>query len=185
MKWASALSEQTPLSRAIEECANSVRQQLGELTPDLAVVFASSHFQEEFEEVPSLLREKLGPSLILGCSGGGIIGNGKEVEQQPAVSITATSLPDVSLTPFHLENDNLPDLDAGRGRPQTLPESGKRQRPPPGRGSIRQAAAERCWHTLQLPWIVESAPKVRMPISCEAPPGSNRNLLIVYQTFIV
>jgi small ligand-binding sensory domain FIST len=113
MKWASALSEQAPLSSSIAECAGSVRQQLDNLAPDLAVVFASFHFQEEFDEVPDLVRDKLGPSLILGCSGGGIIGNGKEVEQQPAVSITAASLPDVTLSAFHLENDNLPDLDAG------------------------------------------------------------------------
>ena len=51
--------------------------------------------------------------LVLGCSGGGIIGNGLEVEQRAALSITAASLPEVTLDAFHLEGDQLPDLDAG------------------------------------------------------------------------
>jgi small ligand-binding sensory domain FIST len=113
MKWASALSEQTPLAGAVEECVASIRRQLGDSVPHLAVVFASFHYQEEFDQIPALLREKLGNPLVLGCSGGGIIGNGKEVEQQPAVSITAANLPNVILTPFHVEGESLPDLDAG------------------------------------------------------------------------
>jgi small ligand-binding sensory domain FIST len=112
MKWASALSEQTPLANAIEECAASVRPQLGDSPPDLAVVFVSSHHHEQFEELPSMVGQELGHPLILGCSGGGIIGNGIEVEQQPAVSITVANLPEVTLAEFHLEASNLPDLDA-------------------------------------------------------------------------
>jgi small ligand-binding sensory domain FIST len=119
MKWASALSEQTPLANAVEECVANVRQQLGELPPDLAVVFVSSHHGQQFEELPGMVGEKLGHPLILGCSGGGIIGNGVEVEQQPAVSITAANLPEVTLAEFHLEAANLPDLDAA---PQTWEE---------------------------------------------------------------
>ena len=116
MKWASALSEQTPLSNAIEECVSSVNQQLDGAAANLAVVFASFHYQEQFEDIPGLIRDQLDSPLVLGCSGGGIIGNGLEVEQQPALSITVASLPNVTLKAFHLQADNLPDLDAG---PQT------------------------------------------------------------------
>jgi small ligand-binding sensory domain FIST len=116
MKWASALSEQTPLSNAIEECVSRVNQQLDGAAANLAVVFASFHYQEQFEDIPGLIRDQLDSPLVLGCSGGGIIGNGLEVEQQPALSITVASLPNVTLKAFHLQADNLPDLDAG---PQT------------------------------------------------------------------
>ncbi len=112
MKWASALSEQTSLSRAIEECAGSVRQSLGREPSDLVALFVSHHYRAEFDSVPSLVRQHLGPALVIGCSGGGIIGNGLEVEQRPAVSITAASLPGVTLAGFHLAADSLPDLDA-------------------------------------------------------------------------
>ena len=120
MKWASALSEKTPLELAVAECVAELRQQLGEVSPDLAVVFASAHYQDEYDAVPGLLREQLDSPLVLGCSGGGIIGNGQEVEQRPALSITAASLPDVTLVDFHLEDDRLPDLDAGPQAWETL-----------------------------------------------------------------
>ncbi|HLF04407.1 MAG TPA: FIST N-terminal domain-containing protein [Dehalococcoidia bacterium] len=112
MKWASALSEQTPLSRAIEECTGSIRQALGRAPSDLVALFVSHHYRAEFDLVPSLVRQHLGPALVFGCSGGGIIGNGMEVEQRPAVSLTAASLPGVTLAGFHLAGDSLPDLDA-------------------------------------------------------------------------
>ena len=117
MKWASAISEQTSLELAIDECVASLKTQLAGDPPDLAVVFASSHYHQNYEAIPQLISQGLGEGgsapLILGCSGGGIIGNGQEVEQSPALSITAASLPEVTLTPFHLASDALPDLDAG------------------------------------------------------------------------
>ena len=117
MKWASAISEHTSLETAIDECVASLREQLGDLQVDLAVVFASSHHHQNYEAVPQLVEQGLpnenGAPLVLGCSGGGIIGNGQEVEQSPAFSITAASLPDVTVRPFHLASDALPDLDAG------------------------------------------------------------------------
>ena len=100
MKWASAISEQTALEPAIAECVADLREQLGDAAPDLAVVFASLHYREGYDAIPSLVREQLGSGpfglnapLVLGCSGGGIIGNGLEVEQRPALSITAARSP--------------------------------------------------------------------------------------------
>ncbi|MBM3941953.1 MAG: hypothetical protein FJ316_03325 [SAR202 cluster bacterium] len=112
MQWASALSEATPLEQAITESAGKVRQSLGHSSADLAALFISHHYRAEFGAVPALVRQHLGPALIIGCSGGGIIGNGQEVEQRPAVSITAASMPGVNLSAFHLAGDSLPDLDA-------------------------------------------------------------------------
>ena len=112
MKWASAISEQKNLADAIDECATKVREQLGDLAADLAVTFISPHYRPEYDRAPELLRQQLGSPRVFGCSGGGIIGNGLEVEQRPAVSVTAASLPDVQMTEFHLGGDSLPDLDA-------------------------------------------------------------------------
>ena len=113
MKWASAISEQTPLESAIRECVAAVRQKLGDAPPHLAATFVSPHYEVEYEQVPRLVQQELGSPLVFGCSGGGVIGDGKEMEQRPAVSITAGSLPDVSLVEFHLDGESLPDLDAG------------------------------------------------------------------------
>ena len=48
----------------------------------------------------------------MGCSGGGVIGAGREVEHRPGFAMTAAHLPDVDLTPFHISDKDLPDGDA-------------------------------------------------------------------------
>ena len=112
MKWASAVSEHDSLLEAMKECATAVKQEMGELQPDLSVIFISSHFADQFEAVPDMVREHLGPVLLFGCSAGGVIGGGKEVEHRPGISLTVASLPDVELSPFHLDGSDVPDMDA-------------------------------------------------------------------------
>jgi small ligand-binding sensory domain FIST len=112
MKWASAISEQSDLDGALAECAESIRGQLGE-APHLVVAFVSPHYQPDYGRAGPMLSELLGAEHTFGCSGGGIIGAGLEVEQRPALSITAAALPGVNIEAFHLDGDKLPDLDAG------------------------------------------------------------------------
>ena len=113
MKWASSVSELPDLEQAIDECTNSLLKSLGDAQPDLAVVFVSPHYESEYDKVVQLIAKGLVPVKIFGCTGGGIIGNGVEVEQRPGISITGANLPDVEIVDFHLAGDSLPDLDAG------------------------------------------------------------------------
>ena len=112
MKWASAISELSTLPEALEQCAASIGDQLGE-APQLAVAFVSPHYQQDYAQVGPMLGNLLGAEHTFGCSGGGIIGAGLEVEQRPALSVTAATLPGVDIEAFHLDGDKLPDLDAG------------------------------------------------------------------------
>ncbi len=113
MQWASALSQQTTLRQALDECAASIRASMGDTAADLAVVFASSEYASDYADLPAMVAEMLGPqALLLGCTGGGIIGGGTEIEQEPAVSITVASLPGVNIKPIRLDGDALPDMDA-------------------------------------------------------------------------
>ena len=113
MQWASAISQQNSLRAALSECAASVGAAMGDAAPDLAVVFAASEYAADYASLPELAGELLGPqALVLGCSGGGIIGGGAEVEQEPALSLTVASLPGVSIKPIRLEGRSLPSLDA-------------------------------------------------------------------------
>ncbi len=112
MKWASAISEHSTIQDALDQCAASIREQLGE-APQLAVAFVSPHYQPDYARLGPMLSELLGADHTFGCSGGGIIGAGMEVEQRPALSVTAAALPGVNIEAFHLEGDRLPDLDAG------------------------------------------------------------------------
>lgn len=113
MKWASAVSDHESIEEAIDQCVASVAEELGSSAPDLAIVFASPHHAQDYDQLPILVRKRLRTAQLFGCSGGGIIGGGHEVENRPGFSLTAASLPEVQITPFHLDNEDLPDLDAG------------------------------------------------------------------------
>lgn len=112
MKWTSAVSEHRFLKYAVAECAVEINEALGEQSADLIVVFVSVHHAAHYDELPGLVRELVGDGVLIGCSGGGIIGAGKEVEHSPGFAMTAAVLPDVTLIPFHVEDSSLPDGDA-------------------------------------------------------------------------
>ena len=80
------------------EAARALRGELSE-DPDLVVVFASPHHASGFGVLPDLVGAAFPGALVLGCSGAGIIGDGREIEQKTALSLTAAHLPGVALTP--------------------------------------------------------------------------------------
>lgn len=112
MKWSSAVSESSSIEEALDQCVESVRADLGPEAVDLAVVFASPHFGESYDQIPGMVERRLSPKHLIGCSAGGVIGGGHEVEQRAGFSLTVASMPGVSVTPFHVSNEDLPDLDA-------------------------------------------------------------------------
>ena len=120
MEWTSAISEKPVLDDAIDECAVAIKNSVGNEALDLAITFISPHYQDSYERVTELMAEKLGARHVFGCSGGGVIGNGFEIEQRAGVSITAAILPNVDIKPFHLQVHGLPDMDAGPDKWETL-----------------------------------------------------------------
>lgn len=108
MKWASAISAADHLETAITEAAAAVRARLSTDPAHLVLAFASAHHRALYPELPRLVRARLPEALLLGCSSGGVIGAGRELEDQPALSLTAASLPGVVLTPLHLGPADLP-----------------------------------------------------------------------------
>jgi len=110
MKWASAISEASHTGLAVAEAAAAIREQLGGATPDLIVLFASTHHLGSYHELGDLVLNELGEAPLVGCSGGGIIGSGKEIERRPALSITAASLPGVNVHAAHLEPSSTKKL---------------------------------------------------------------------------
>src|ERR671921_1259017 len=111
MKWATAISRKAVFEDALIECAAGVREALSSGPVTLAVAFVTPHFAEFYERLHKVLREALGPETLLGCSAGGVIGGGEEVERLPAVTLTAARLPDVAVRPFHVVGEALPDPD--------------------------------------------------------------------------
>lgn len=111
MKWATAVSRKSSFEDAVLECAEDVRERLGPGPVTLALAFVTPHFAQFYGRLHEVLDGALGPRTLVGCSAGGVIGGGEEVEHLPAVTLVAARLPDVTVRPFHLGGATLPDLD--------------------------------------------------------------------------
>ncbi|MGI8649502.1 MAG: FIST signal transduction protein [Rubrobacter sp.] len=112
MKWASGISRTTAFEEAVSECAEAVESGLGGAEVSLLFAFVTPHFAAHFDRLHSLVSDRLNPVCFIGCSGGGVLGAGREVEGEPAVSLIGASLPGVEVKPFRIEShEQLPDLD--------------------------------------------------------------------------
>jgi small ligand-binding sensory domain FIST len=108
--WKSVLSQQSQLASAIQECLEKLSDFPAPI--DLAVVFVQCDWRSQGELISNQLRRSLDCKFLLGCTGGGVIGEATEVEGGPALSVTVASLPGVELAAFHVEDDDLPSPDA-------------------------------------------------------------------------
>ena len=113
MKWASSISTSGSIETCIEETTQDICNKLGDKAIHLTLIFASPHFKKHYSLIPDMLRRKMEPGILLGCSGGGIIGGGQEVEQQAALSVTCAHLPGVDIRPIYSDTMELPDQDTG------------------------------------------------------------------------
>jgi small ligand-binding sensory domain FIST len=64
---------------------------------DVALLFASGEYAEHYPEMLKIVRRATRATIVLGCSGEGIIGTGVEMEQAPALSLLTLSLPGARL----------------------------------------------------------------------------------------
>lgn len=83
--------------------------------PDLVFLFASSAYAGDYPELLREARERTCARTVVGCSGVGVAGNGKELECRPAVSLLALWLPGATVHPVRIHQEHLslladPDL---------------------------------------------------------------------------
>lgn len=90
-----------PAAAAREACAPVVAA-LGGAPPTLAVVFASPALCEDAEALLAAVRAELSPEHLIGGMGEAIVGEGREIEEGPALSVWAAVLPGVEVVPFRL-----------------------------------------------------------------------------------
>lgn len=87
------LSTQPDARQAAMEAALAARRALREGRPSLAVLFASPHHAERAEAVLDAVHEAAGPQALIGCVAEAVLGGGREIEGEPAVSVWLASLP--------------------------------------------------------------------------------------------
>jgi len=93
-----------------------IRQLSGAGEADLALLFASASYASDLPRLLPLLQQRLQARHWIGCVGAGIVGTdtegaARELEHEPALSLTLLHLPGASLQCFRLDGADLPDLD--------------------------------------------------------------------------
>ena len=100
MQFAVALSKTINTESAAQAVAEDIRTQLNAAPIDLACVFFSAHHAAGADLLAHVLTGTLRPSLLIGCSGEGVIAGAEELETAPAITVWAAILPDVNLHPL-------------------------------------------------------------------------------------
>ncbi|GCE10427.1 FIST signal transduction protein [Tengunoibacter tsumagoiensis] len=93
-----------------EQALQQVLDQLGTQSADLVFLFANYEYTPHFSQILRRVRETLGSPLLLGCSGQGVIGDDQELEDLPALSLLALTLPGATLKPVRLTQEMVEDL---------------------------------------------------------------------------
>src|SRR5688572_15578099 len=118
--FAAALSTSADTAAAIEEvCREALAGLSGQA--HLGVVFASPHHGHEFAQLAAELKRRTNAQCLIGCTGESIVGTGREIEGEPAVSLWLAHLPGVAVQGMHLHYERTPEGGLITGWPE-LPE---------------------------------------------------------------
>jgi small ligand-binding sensory domain FIST len=98
--YAAAISEHPVTATAVGEVTGEVLERLGGDPPDLALLFVTEAHAGALEDAARTVRTVLSPTVLLGCAAVAVAGPGREVEQQPAVSLWAGQVGG-PVAPFH------------------------------------------------------------------------------------
>ena len=100
-RFASSLSIADEADRAVGETVEALLEGLGGTSPDLLAFFVSHHHGSALEELGARLKTATGARVLCGCTGESIVGNAREIERGPALSVWGGVLPGTSMTPFY------------------------------------------------------------------------------------
>jgi small ligand-binding sensory domain FIST len=124
MPFASGLSTSGDTKAAVKEaCDQALAQFPG--APELALVFFSPHHAGDAQDLLTACRSRLGTGQLLGCIGEAIVGNDREIEQGPGLSLWLAGWSNpMGLTSFHLEWTQTAEGGSLLGWPDELTEAG-------------------------------------------------------------
>ncbi|HEY8503273.1 MAG TPA: FIST N-terminal domain-containing protein [Gemmataceae bacterium] len=128
MPFAAALSTAYDTQQALgEACSHALDRFPGE-RPELAVAFFSPHHATAPRELAAALHGRLRARRLIGCIAEAVVGNGREVEHQPALSVWLAGWNGaVQIDAFHLRAELTPDGPTLFGWPDALLETDPRR----------------------------------------------------------
>ncbi|HNO79706.1 MAG TPA: FIST N-terminal domain-containing protein [Phycisphaerae bacterium] len=107
MEFVSKLTLRRDMEAAVHDLCVDVKS----FKADLAFIFASHHHGPEFHELISSVYNNIDCRNLLGCTGESIIGPTAEIEAQPAIALWAARLPDVRVSSFVFDQQDLQILE--------------------------------------------------------------------------
>ncbi len=118
-RFASALSVEPDVGKAVAEVCDRTMSKIGG-PPDLAVVFISADRAGMCDQIAADVCSRLGSDRLVGCTGESIVGVGREVEGDPAMSLWLARLPGTHVLPMHLTFERTSEGGSILGWPDEL-----------------------------------------------------------------
>jgi len=111
MRWVSTIHEGSDLGDAAASALVTIRRALRDAPVDLVLIFATGEHGEGLRELGRVFRQELAGATVVGCTGGGVLGDGRELESGHGLAVLAGSLPGVQIASAHVPWDRLPGLE--------------------------------------------------------------------------
>jgi len=105
MRWLTVRSDAAATPTACRDVVAKLEDALGGDRPTVLLVFSAPVHAMAGESVRGALADAFLGAAILGCSGTGVIGGGREVEDDTALVVMAGVLPGVEAGTFHLPKE--------------------------------------------------------------------------------
>lgn len=93
---------------AFSEAAGEAAREL-EGPCDLCLLFAGAPHLMQGKWILSAVHERLEPRHLIGCGAGGVVGDGREIEEGPGAVVWAASMPAATIATHHFELEPLGD----------------------------------------------------------------------------
>jgi small ligand-binding sensory domain FIST len=110
MQFASATTLEPNIEGASHALVDQVGRQGVDADVDVAFLFLSSHYGNAAFYAADFVRASLAPRVLVGCTSAGVIGQQKEIEDQPAAVLIVARLPGVEVKSFALHPAGLDDV---------------------------------------------------------------------------
>lgn len=88
-----------------ERALQKALEQTSGIFADLAILFVSGAYAEHFPEIVRKVQRETGASVLIGCSGHGIIGSAQELEGVPSLALLTLALPGAILQPIRFTQE--------------------------------------------------------------------------------
>ncbi len=112
--FSSAFTQETDGSNAIRFLASKVNTDLKGKSCDLAVLFLSEHYHAEPKALLDMFKSLTSAECLIACNSSGVIGDKKEIEMEPAISVMAMHLDGAKVMPFSLSANQLEAFESGK-----------------------------------------------------------------------